>query len=47
MNNIVKGKKEWRAHVKRIKALAKDYQIVYGEIQKYKIDGRLIKVLND
>ncbi len=33
--DIIEGKKEWRAHVARVKALPKDYQIVYKEIQKY------------
>ncbi|RTR33926.1 DUF1048 domain-containing protein [Robertmurraya yapensis] len=32
---IMEGKKEWKAHVARVKALPKDYQIVYKEIQKY------------
>lgn len=35
IKKIIKGKKEWRAHVSRINALPKDYQIVYKEIQKY------------
>ncbi|WP_276357060.1 DUF1048 domain-containing protein [Cohnella caldifontis] len=35
IQDILKGKKEWRAHVARVKALPKDYQIVYREIQKY------------
>jgi len=35
IQDIIEGKKEWRAHVTRIKALPKDYQIVYKEIQKY------------
>ncbi len=33
--DIIEGKKQWRAHVARIKQLPKDYQIVYKEIQKY------------
>lgn len=32
---IIEGKKEWRAHMARVKTLPKDYQIVYEEIQKY------------
>ncbi len=32
---IIEGKKEWRAHMARVKALPNDYQIVYEEIQKY------------
>lgn len=35
IQDIIEGKKEWRAHVARVKALPKDYQIVYKEIQNY------------
>lgn len=35
MRDIIESKKEWRAHVARVKALPQDYQIVYKEIQKY------------
>jgi DNA-binding ferritin-like protein (Dps family) len=35
IQDIIEGKKKWRAHVARVKALPKDYQIVYKEIQKY------------
>lgn len=35
IKEIIEGKKEWRAHVSRVKGLPKDYQIVYLEIQKY------------
>ncbi len=35
MHDIIEGKKEWRAHVARVKALPKEYRIVYKEIQKY------------
>jgi DNA-binding ferritin-like protein (Dps family) len=35
IKDIIEGKKEWRAHVARVKALPQDYQIVYKEIQKY------------
>ncbi|MFA5851369.1 MAG: DUF1048 domain-containing protein [Spirochaetales bacterium] len=35
MHDIIEGKKEWRAHVARVKALPREYQIVYKEIQKY------------
>ena len=35
IQDIIDGKKEWRAHVARVKALPQDYQIVYKEIQKY------------
>ena len=35
IQDIIQGKKVWRAHMARVKALPKDYQIVYKEIQKY------------
>lgn len=35
IQDIIKAKKEWRAHVARIKTLPKDYQIVYKEMEKY------------
>jgi len=35
IQDIVEGKKEWRAHMARVKALPRDYQIVYKEIQRY------------
>ncbi len=35
IQDIIEGKKEWRAHVARVKALPQEYQIVYQEIQKY------------
>ncbi|WP_420037677.1 DUF1048 domain-containing protein [Streptomyces sp. cg28] len=35
IQDIIEGKKQWRAHVARVKALPPDYQIVYQEIQKY------------
>lgn len=35
IQDIVEGKKQWRAHVARVKALPPDYQIVYKEMQKY------------
>ncbi|WP_379131033.1 DUF1048 domain-containing protein [Paenibacillus sp. sgz500958] len=35
IRDIIEGKKEWRAHVARVKGLPQDYQIVYKEIQKY------------
>ncbi len=33
--DIIEGKKEWRAHKSRVKELPKDYQVVYKEIEKY------------
>lgn len=35
IQDIIKGKKEWRDHMARVKALPRDYQIVYKEMQKY------------
>ncbi len=35
IQDIIEGKKEWRAHMARVKALPQDYQTVYKEIQKY------------
>ena len=35
IQDIIEGKKEWRAHMARVKALPQEYRIVYKEIQKY------------
>ncbi len=35
IHDIIEGKKRWRAHTARVKALPPDYQIVYTEIQRY------------
>ncbi len=35
IQDMIEGKKEWRAHMARVKALPQDYQIVYKELQKY------------
>lgn len=35
IQDIIEGKKQWRAHMNRVKALPSDYQIVYREIQNY------------
>ncbi|MCX4580122.1 DUF1048 domain-containing protein [Streptomyces sp. NBC_01571] len=35
VQDIIEGKKQWRAHLARVKALPPDYQIVYKEMQKY------------
>ncbi|GAA0404556.1 hypothetical protein GCM10009530_65800 [Microbispora corallina] len=35
IHDIIEGKKQWRAHGARVKALPPDYQIVYKEMQKY------------
>jgi DNA-binding ferritin-like protein (Dps family) len=35
IQDIIEGKKQWRAHMARVKALPPDYRIVYKEMQKY------------
>ncbi|MFE1207438.1 DUF1048 domain-containing protein [Streptomyces sp. NPDC058762] len=35
IQDIIEGKKQWRAHVARVKALPPAYRIVYKEMQKY------------
>ncbi|WP_280276759.1 DUF1048 domain-containing protein [Nocardia wallacei] len=35
IRDIVEGKREWQAHMARVKSLPSDYQIVYQEMQKY------------
>lgn len=35
IRDIIEGKRQWRAHLARVKALPADYQIVYLEMQKY------------
>ncbi|MFG1643332.1 DUF1048 domain-containing protein [Amycolatopsis sp. NPDC049252] len=35
IQDIIEGKKQWRTHMARVKALPPDYQIVYQEMQKY------------
>ncbi|MEV5839866.1 DUF1048 domain-containing protein [Nocardia sp. NPDC052112] len=55
IRDIIEGKREWRAHVARVKALPPDYQIVYKEIQKYffkigpveLVDGNLLSGILD
>ena len=55
IHDIVEGKKQWRAHMARVKALPSDYQIVYKEIQRYLFkvgptdlaDGRLLSGIVD
>ena len=52
IQDIIEGKKQWRAHLARVKALPRDYQIVYKEIQKYffkvgPADGSLLSGLLD
>ena len=55
IQDIIEGKKQWRAHVARVKALPPDYQIVYREMQRYLFkvgpvelaDGRLLPGIVD
>ncbi|MCU7723891.1 DUF1048 domain-containing protein [Actinoplanes sp. KI2] len=35
IQDIIEGKRQWRAHLARVKALPPDYQIVYQEMQRY------------
>ena len=55
IRDIIEGKKQWQAHVARVKALPPDYRIVYQEMQKYLfkvgpidlVDGRLLPGIVD
>jgi DNA-binding ferritin-like protein (Dps family) len=55
IQDIIEGKKRWRAHVARVKALPPDYQIVYNQMQRYLFkvgpvdlsDGRLLPGIVD
>ena len=50
IQDVIDGKKRWRAHMARVKALPPDYRIVYKQIQRYLFkvgpvdlpDGRLL-----
>ncbi|MFD4630931.1 DUF1048 domain-containing protein [Streptomyces sp. NPDC058284] len=46
IQDIIEGKKQWRAHLARVKALPPDYQIVYKEMQKYLFKVGPIDLLN-
>jgi DNA-binding ferritin-like protein (Dps family) len=35
IQDVIEGKRQWRAHLARVRALPPDYQIVYKEIQRY------------
>jgi DNA-binding ferritin-like protein (Dps family) len=35
VRDVIEGKRQWRAHMARVRALPPDYQIVYKEIQRY------------
>jgi DNA-binding ferritin-like protein (Dps family) len=55
IQDIIEGKKHWRAHMAQVRALPPDYQIVYKEIQRYLFrvgpvdlaDGRLLAGIVD
>jgi DNA-binding ferritin-like protein (Dps family) len=54
IQDIVDGKKQWRAHMARVKALPPDYQVVYKQMQRYLFkvggispDGRLLAWIVD
>ena len=55
IHDIIEGKRQWRAHMARVKALPPDYQIVCKEIQRYLFkagpidlsDGRLLSGIVD
>jgi len=55
IQDIIEGKKQWRAFMARVRALPPDYQIVYKELQKYLFkvgpvdlaDGRLLSGIVD
>jgi DNA-binding ferritin-like protein (Dps family) len=55
IHDIIEGKKQWRSHLARVRALPRDYQIVYKEIQRYffkvgpvgLVDGSLLSDLVD
>ena len=34
IGEVLEGKRQWRAHMARVKALPADYRIVYEEVQK-------------
>ena len=35
IRDILDGKRQWRADLARVKALPRDYRVVYTELQKY------------
>ncbi|MDF5757304.1 DUF1048 domain-containing protein [Spongiactinospora sp. TRM90649] len=55
IQDMIEGKKQWRAHMARVKALPPDYQIVYKEMQRYffkvgpvdLLEGRLLSGIVD
>jgi DNA-binding ferritin-like protein (Dps family) len=55
IRDIIEGKRQWRTHMARVKALPPDYRIVYEEMQKYLLkvgpvsltDGNLLTEIVD
>ena len=55
IQDIIEGKRQFRAHMARVRALPPDYRIVYKEIQRYLFkvgpvdvfDGRLLSGIVD
>lgn len=35
LQELIQQKKQWRAHMRRVEKLPRDYQVVYHEMQKY------------
>lgn len=35
IKDLIEGKRQWRAHLARVRALPADYRIAYEELQKY------------
>ncbi|WBB77900.1 DUF1048 domain-containing protein [Micromonospora sp. WMMD882] len=35
IQDIIEGRRQWRAHVARVRALPSDYRIVYQEMRRY------------
>ena len=35
LQELIQQKKQWRAHMRRVEKLPRDYQVVYLEMQKY------------
>ncbi|MET0132462.1 MAG: DUF1048 domain-containing protein [Kibdelosporangium sp.] len=55
IQHIIEGKKQWRAHMARVKALPPDYRIVHQEMRRYifkvgpvdLLDGNLLSGIVD
>ncbi|MEO3795421.1 DUF1048 domain-containing protein [Nonomuraea sp. B10E15] len=46
IQDVIEGKRRWRAHMARVKALPPDYQIVYKEMQRYLFKAGPIDLLD-